>query len=197
MRHIPNILTFVRFILVGVFCVLFSAGRYTAALSVYIFAFATDVLDGGIARRYNWISNLGKLLDPLADKLMTVAALLCILLGKRQPVYAVLFALAAFKELLMLLGGFIMMRRRVVAFADWFGKLATGLYVLGIMLTLLSFSDKGVEPWNIAVLIAATVFSYVALVHYATSQFPRAFRANREDAARADADGGTVEPPRQ
>jgi cardiolipin synthase len=176
MRHIPNILSAIRLVLVGVFMGLFLSQKYVAALCVFVFAFVTDVLDGQLARQYGWITDLGKLLDPLADKLMTVAALICIYIGKHQPVYLIIFILMFIKELLMLIGGLFMVRRKVVAMADWPGKLATGLFAVGIVLTLISFLPASVEPWNLYFLIAATVLSYFALIFYATKQLPRAFQ---------------------
>ena len=67
MRHIPNILSAIRLLLVGVFVGLFLSGRVLGALSIFVFAFFTDVLDGRLARQYGWVSNLGKLLDPLGQ----------------------------------------------------------------------------------------------------------------------------------
>lgn len=171
MHHIPNIISFFRILLVGVFWALFRQQRYVAALAVYVFAFFSDVMDGRLARRYNWISNLGKLLDPLADKLLTVAALVCIFSAKQRPVYLVILLLVAFKELLMVAGGIFLMRRSVIVYADWVGKLATGFFAAGTVLTLVSFFSVGVEPWNIYILIAATALSYAALVHYAVLRF--------------------------
>ena len=75
MRHIPNVLSAIRLILVGVFIFLFARAKYLACLIVFLTAFFTDLLDGYLARRNNWISDLGKVLDPLADKLMVIAAL--------------------------------------------------------------------------------------------------------------------------
>ena len=59
-----------RLILIGVFIALFKNERYLLSFFVYIFAFGTDILDGWLARRNNWITNVGKVLDPLADKLL-------------------------------------------------------------------------------------------------------------------------------
>ena len=111
--------------MVGIFAYLFLEGRPIAALSVFVLAFLTDILDGYLARRNNWISNIGKLLDPFADKLLTVVALVCICIGKRQAAFIWLCALTAAKELLMVFGGMFLLRRRVVVYADWFGKIAT------------------------------------------------------------------------
>ena len=186
MKHIPNILSGFRIILVGVFAWLFcsaklpSPGHYWWALAVYVLAFVTDVLDGFLARTFNWITPVGKLLDPLADKLMSITALIVILIAKAQEqdplmfyVYLALFALIVVKEMLMLVGGLVMLRHRKVAYSDWYGKTATGIFAIGIVLTLLSFPLKGtisIEPWNIAVLAAAVALSYVAMAHYARTQ---------------------------
>ncbi len=193
MRHLPNILSGIRLVLVGVFVMLFRAGSYLPALCVFVFAFFTDVLDGQIARANGWVSNLGKLLDPLADKLMTLAALVCIYLGKMKSIYLVLFLLMALKELLMIIGGLFMVKHRVVAMADWPGKIATGLFAVGVMLSLLSFLSLNVEPYNLYILGLATAMSYFALVFYAATQLPRAFGKESKDATKADENGHRAE----
>ncbi|HWQ06624.1 MAG: CDP-alcohol phosphatidyltransferase family protein [Clostridiaceae bacterium] len=175
MRHLPNILSGLRLVLVGVFVWLFRAGSYLPALCVFVFAFFTDVLDGQIARANGWVTNLGKLLDPLADKLMTLAALVCIYLGKHKPIYFTLFLLMAVKETLMIIGGVFMARRNVVAMADWPGKIATGLFAVGVMLSLLSFLSLQVEPWNLYILGGAVAVSYFAMIFYGATQLPKAF----------------------
>ncbi len=175
MRQLPNILSGLRLLLVGAFVVLFAEGRYLAALSLFIFAFFTDVLDGHLARLHGWVTNLGKLLDPLADKTMTLAALVCIYIGKHRTVYLVLFLMMLVKELLMIVGGLFMAKRNVVATAQWPGKIATGLFAVGVMLSLLSFLPLSVGPWDLALLGAATAMSYFALGYYAVTQLARAF----------------------
>lgn len=193
MRHLPNILSGIRLILVGIFMSLFLAGRYLPALSVFVFAFFTDLLDGQLARANGWVTDLGKLLDPLADKLMTLAALVCIYLGKQKPVYLVLFLLMAVKELLMLIGGFLLAKRKVVVMAYWPGKIATGLFAVGVMLALLSFLSLEVAPWDLVILSTATAMSYFALVFYASMQLPNFFGKQAKPADRSDgrAEGGT------
>ncbi|MCE5189495.1 MAG: CDP-alcohol phosphatidyltransferase family protein [Eubacteriales bacterium] len=181
MRHLPNILSGIRLILVGVFISLFVAGRYLSALSVFVFAFFTDVLDGQLARANGWVTDLGKLLDPLADKLMTLAALVCIYIGKHKPVYLILFLLMAVKELLMMIGGLLLAKKKVVVMAYWPGKIATGLFAVGVMLSLLSFLSLDVEPWDRIVLIAATVTSYFALLFYAARQIPNVLGKRSKD----------------
>ena len=174
MRHIPNILSGIRLLLVGLFAALFGAGKYIPALCVFVFAFVTDVLDGQIARQYGWVSNVGKLLDPLADKLMTVTALICIYLARREKVYLILFLVMVVKELLMLVGGMLMAKRNVVAEADWPGKIATGFFAVGIVLALVSCASVEVCGWDKIFLAGATAMSCFALVYYGVRQFSRA-----------------------
>ena len=171
MKYIPNILSIIRILLVGVFVWLFWQARYVDAIIVYAVAFFTDILDGYLARKFNWVTSVGKLLDPAADKLMVLAALVCIFLSKRhQTFYLVLFVLAFVKEFLMLIGVLMMLKSKVVAHSDWAGKMATGLFVLGIVLTLFSYELSFVEPWNIVLLSIAIALSYYALLHYAKHQ---------------------------
>ena len=111
MKHIPNILSSLRIVLVGVFAWLFLSAfpdhmtRYWWAIGVYVLAFLTDVLDGFLARTFNWITPVGKLLDPFADKLMVVTALVVILIEKGRQgdmfgIYLALVILIAVKEML-------------------------------------------------------------------------------------------------
>ena len=189
MRHIPNILSLLRLVLVGVFVHLFRAGKYVPALCVFIFAFYSDILDGQLARKNGWISDLGKLLDPLADKIMTIAALICIYAGKRQPIYLVLFLLVFIKELLMLIGGLLLAGKRQIAYAQWPGKLATGLFAVGVLLSLVSFISIDVAPWDIVLLCAATALSYYAFFYYAFTQGRSIFQnKGAQDEQRPDAD---------
>ena len=113
MKHVPNILSSIRICLVPVFVLMYfchtgSVKIYAAA--VYAVASFTDFLDGYFARKYSLISNLGKILDPLGDKLMTLAVLACITLDRVIPVWVIVTAVV--KELLMLLGGVIIRKRK-------------------------------------------------------------------------------------
>ena len=184
MRHIPNILSALRILMVGIFVWLFLSGAYLWALAVYALAFFTDVLDGYLARRFHWITAIGKLLDPVADKLMIFAALACIFVGKlNQTSYLIILTLAALQQALMILGGLVMLNKHVVVQADWYGKVATGIFAAGVILSLLSFPFPAFEPWNIGVLAVAFALSYIAMIHYAITQL---FRRKKADAAGMD-----------
>ncbi|MBO6062304.1 MAG: CDP-alcohol phosphatidyltransferase family protein [Clostridia bacterium] len=168
MRHIPNILTCIRIALVFVFIALFIKAHYLACLIVYLSAFITDVFDGFLARRFNWVSDFGKLVDPFADKLMLIAALACLCIAGKFPIYLLVVLLV--KELLMIIGGLIILKKRKAAvYADIWGKVATGLFAASITLTLvnLAFNEFIPRPVLIALYIAAIGISVFSLFHYA------------------------------
>ncbi len=110
--NIPNALSVLRLLLVPVFIFVFFAdfeGAYYAAGAVFLFAALTDILDGYIARKYQCITKLGRLLDPLADKLMKGAASVCLAAAGVIPVWAVVLIFV--KELSMLAGTLLFYRR--------------------------------------------------------------------------------------
>ena len=88
--NVPNLLTMLRMAAVVVFIVLFARGKKNAAMIVFILAAVTDVLDGYIARRFHLITSFGKLMDPLADKLMTLSALVCLTVTGYVPLWLVI-----------------------------------------------------------------------------------------------------------
>lgn len=179
MRHIPNILSCIRVGMVIAFIILFvkqqsiegSNWAYVVCLILYILAFVTDVLDGYLARKFNWISDFGKLVDPFADKFMFISALACLLSTGKMPWFVwVLFAVLLLKELLMIIGGLIILRKRKVSvYADMWGKTATGLFFVAVSLSLvdLAFNDF-IPNWILyALLFAASAISVFSLFHYA------------------------------
>lgn len=168
MRHIPNILSTIRLLLVGVFIYLFTQGEYLACLIVFAAAFFTDLLDGYLARRNNWISDIGKVLDPLADKLMVIAALACFYSAGWLPLWMLLAVLT--KEGLMIIGGIFLFKRKIVVYADWYGKFAAGFFNAGVALTLIKNFWPQLGVLNFIVFCIAILLAVIALLHYARSQ---------------------------
>ncbi len=133
LKHIPNVLSVIRIILVFVFVYLVYASEdLMAAVIVFLVAGVTDVVDGFLARKYNWITNLGKLLDPFADKLMQCTVLVCLCLKNIIPLW---FVIPFFiKEVATLLIGLIVIKRRnVVVVSKWYGKAAVCLFYLTVV----------------------------------------------------------------
>lgn len=172
MKHIPNILSGLRILMVLAFIFFFIRQEFLVCLILYVSAFLTDVLDGFLARKFNWVSDLGKLLDPFADKFMLLSALVCLFFKLKDifPIYVVLVAVVIVKEVLMMIGGLIVLRKKKVSvYADIFGKAATGLFFASVTLTLVDLAFGWIIPeWILVVFyIAAIVTSIVSLFHYA------------------------------
>lgn len=168
MKHIPNILTVIRLILVGVLVYLFTKSQYLWCMIIYLTAFATDVLDGYLARRNNWISNVGKVLDPLADKLMLIALLSCFYYVDEIPLY--LLIIVVLKDVAMIVIGGYLYTRKVVVFADWFGKIATGLFFMAIILTFIHLI-WGVLNIHLYVYWLALATAIASFFHYGIKTF--------------------------
>ncbi len=116
---------------------MFYISAFDAAAMVFFLACFTDVLDGFIARRFNMITDTGKLLDPLADKGMQLTVLISLAFCKRMPALAVIIILL--KEVLMFLGGLFLYRKKIVVAANWYGKAATVLIAACVLAVLLFY----------------------------------------------------------
>ena len=136
--NIPNILSLFRILLIPVAAYFFAVDNFTAALIVFVLACATDVLDGYIARKFNLITDIGTVLDPLADKGMQVTVLISMSLHGIMPWIVAIFFLV--KELTMFLGGVFLYKKSVIISANWYGKLSTVITSLCVCIILL-FKD--------------------------------------------------------
>ena len=165
-KHIPNALTILRMILVVVFAVLSTSKDYIVSLCVLAVAFITDIFDGYLARKFNWVSNLGKLLDPIADKFLTVTALFCIWYAKQKTIYLILFAAILMKELCLIIGAVVKLKNKIVVHSDIYGKVATGFMFAGMIFSLLSLIFPVLDVPGMILLIIGTAVEFVALVHY-------------------------------
>jgi len=157
--------------MVCLFIYLFVKANYLWCLIIYIAAFITDVLDGYLARRFNWITSFGKLVDPFADKFMLLSVLSCLFSIGRLPWYVL--AVIVIKELALIIGGLLILKKRKVAvYADWWGKIATGLFFTTITLTLAKLVpqlhlDIIPDAFLKAVFIIALAISLWSLINYA------------------------------
>ncbi len=134
---IPNLLSLFRILLIPQIVWLYAAAdRGYAALAAVALSAVTDVADGFIARHFHMVSELGKVLDPIADKLTQAALLIC--LAFRYPVLYWVFALFALKEILQgLLGLAVVKATGKMQFARWYGKLSTVVFYSTMFLLLL------------------------------------------------------------
>ncbi len=140
---IPNWLSFIRIALIPVFAVLFVQGHQLVAVIVMICAALTDLFDGKIARKFNQVSNLGKILDPIADKLSQMAIVIVLLYTYWENPIKYRFFFFIVKEVLMLLGGALLLSKgmRPTAAEIW-GKVATNVFYIA-MIIILAFGENG------------------------------------------------------
>lgn len=145
---VPNFMSLVRILLIPVFAVLYIKGYIWWALLVLAISGISDFLDGKIARKFNQVSNLGKMLDPIADKL-TVFALAIVLFFKfksaqsaAMQAFAWVFLLFIAKEIIMLLGGLVIISKGArPAPAAIYGKVATFAFYL-VMILIIGFGPE-------------------------------------------------------
>lgn len=170
-QHLPNILTLLRIAATCLFAVFFTRGRFNACIAAFAFSALSDVLDGFIARRFNLVSDLGKLLDPLADKISLIVISICFCRAGWIPGY--MLAAIAVKEGCMLLGAILMLRSNVVAQADRFGKAASTIFNISIAAALLRQYTPFAFLGNLHLYLfgLSILCSFTALVHYARTQF--------------------------
>ena len=137
---IPNILSFTRLLMIPWFMWMYLAKNDSVGTAlILLLSGFTDTIDGVIARRFNMVSNLGKALDPVADKLTQIAMMAC-LVWRFPHMWQVLGALCV-KELFMLFSSLMAIRRtEVVLPADWHGKMTTTT-LYAVMIAHLLFSE--------------------------------------------------------
>ena len=175
---IPNLLSLLRLALVPMFAVVFFQpwpDAHTWAALIYLIAFLTDIADGWIARRFNQITKLGRILDPLADKLMTFTVIVCITADHIIPLWAVVVFFC--KELTMAIGGCLMYQRLGdVIPSNWLGKASTGVFFL-VCAALVLFPAIP-RPWATGLITFSLALTLAALASY-ICQYWRAIHARK------------------
>ena len=164
--NVPNALTILRMIMIPLMVYVFQNFGAAPALIVYAAASLTDVLDGYIARKYNQMTDFGKLMDPLADKLMVVAMLLMLSLKQYIPIWVLV--VVVLKELAMVAGAALLLSgRKVVVMANKLGKAATAAFFVSIVLVCLGDLYLPLRQIGTALIYVAVAVSLVAMASYA------------------------------
>ena len=133
-KHIPNILTIFRFILIPFIVLNLANDKYLAAFVIFTVSGLTDILDGFIARKFNFITNFGKLIDPLADKCTQIITLATLALKNIIPMWIIIIVIL--KEFIMVAGASFLYGKELVVSSKWYGKLATVLFYIAIVCSL-------------------------------------------------------------
>lgn len=160
--NVPNFLTLLRFLMIGVMVWFFLEDHPIYAMIVYVTAVFTDFLDGLIARKFNLVTNLGKLIDPLADKLLQIAAVFCMYWIGYLPLVAVILVVLC--EVLMVYGAsFLFLRRHTIIGANLFGKIASTL-LYGAILSV--FLHEYTAPYDVYAMFFSIALLYSSLAQY-------------------------------
>ncbi len=180
--NLPNVLTLIRLLLVPVYIVLFANGLKYEALLCFLLASLTDLLDGRIARRFHLITDFGKLMDPFADKVMVLTAMFSMAIGAEGiapviPWTAVVILLL--KELVMIVGGLLMLKHGIVVYSSLIGKVAHCVFIFSLIASY--FHDWFLEAcvgWpltpDLILLWLAVCLTLCALVFYVTDSIRKA-----------------------
>ena len=192
---VPNWLSFFRIAMIPVFSVLFIKEMYIPAFIVMIVAALTDLFDGKIARKYNMVSNLGKILDPVADKLSQMAIVIILIVKFwNDAIKYVLFLFIA-KELIMIIAGLLLLSKGMrPGAAEIWGKIATTVFYI-FMIAIIAIGGEssalaGVEAFRPIILsrtvvdvmiVIAAIMTFVSLFSYVPGFFKQ-LRENKEKA---------------
>ena len=164
---IPNALTLLRIMLIIPMAKYILAERYGEASVFLGISALSDMLDGMAARNLGQVTQLGKILDPIADKLTLIAIVLCInrVYPYIYPFVAVMFA----KEMIMLAGGAILLKKKIrPPAAKWFGKAATAVFYVSVILLVALRAVWGINiSWLSTSLFGLSAgFMMFALMNY-------------------------------
>lgn len=158
---VPNILTYLRILLIAPFVYFFLQKNYIVAAVLIGISGLTDCFDGFLARSLNQVTSLGKILDPIADKVTLISVAVCMLIYMPNilPIMLVLVA----KEFMMFLGGFILLLKRITPPpANIFGKIATVVFYFVICLIIFLKAAYNIEI--VELIIAGTVFVAIVML---------------------------------
>lgn len=172
--NLPNKLTILRTILIPFFLIFiytdfWGKGNAYIAVAIFIIASFTDLLDGKIARKYNLVTNFGKFMDPLADKLLVCSALIALVdLGKLEGWIVIVIIAREF-----IISGFRLVAsdNGVVIAASYWGKFKTTFQMIMIILLVLDLPFKYMNIINMAVVYIALALTVISLIDYIAKNY--------------------------
>ncbi len=167
--NLPNKLTMSRLILVPVFIAVMLMGYYLPALAIFCVAAITDFFDGYLARKHNLVSSFGKIMDPLADKLLVFSALVCFIQMDVVSVWAPIIIIA--REFFVTSMRVVAVSKGKVIAASWWGKIKTNVQLFALIGAMLLLGLGNIVPYEkeiaaILIWISAlfTIASWIAYI---------------------------------
>ena len=166
-----NKITMLRIVLIPVFLVLAYSDKMMAALAVYVIACLSDFADGYIARHFNQISNFGKFMDPLADKMLVLAAMCFFVENGQMAGWAV--AVVLFREFAVSGMRLLAVEQGQVIAAAWSGKIKTAATMVCLILMML-MNNNVLNIVSTVIIVATTVYSGVEYFYVNRAVFKEA-----------------------
>ena len=164
LRYIPNILTVLRFFLIPFILLFLVNDEFILAIIFLTISGITDILDGTIARKFNFITNFGKLIDPLADKITQLSILWMLVSKNIIPLWILVIVLL--KEATMVAGASFLYGKELVVSSKWYGKASTVLFYLAIVLSMI-FRDLQIQTSiDLIIYYIAVTMTIFSLVMY-------------------------------
>ena len=165
--NIPNMLSFIRIIIIIPFVLYFLNDDYLFAALMLVLSGVSDMFDGIIARKLNQITKLGKILDPVADKLTLTAVIIC--MGVKFPEIVPLVVILILKDISMLVAGSFLLKKGIEpASAKWYGKLSTVVFYVSVIIIVALKAIWGINNpvISISLLSVTAAFMLFALFKY-------------------------------
>ena len=162
--NIPNTLTIIRMILIIPFVILLLNGADIPAVVIFIVASFTDMLDGKIARKYNLVTNFGKFMDPLADKLLVCSALICLVEMERLAAWIVIIIIA--RE--FIISGFRLVAsdNGIVIAASYWGKFKTVFQMIMVVVLMLNIQNSVFRMLGTILVWISLALTLISLADY-------------------------------
>ncbi len=152
-KDIPNIISIIRILLVAPVILMLYQGHYITALILFLVAGVSDALDGYLAKRYGWTSQLGSMLDPLADKLLLVCSYGMLAWLGNIPVWLVVTIIA--RDIIILAGsfGYYLLYGRYEVHPSWISKLNTFAQIIMVLFVVASLGLINVDTIYVSILV--------------------------------------------
>lgn len=185
---IPNLLSLFRLVLIPVYVVLYLRAEtpedYFLAAGILAVSCLTDLIDGKIARYFNMVSRIGKVLDPLADKATQFTLILCLTIQRKNPLLLLLTGLFVVKELFQLIAGFLILRQgKMLKGALFAGKICTTVLFISLIVMVLvpTISDKVLYAIaGVDILFVLYAFASYIRVYFTPSKMIESIHDNAE-----------------
>ena len=178
LKYIPNILTVFRVVITPVFIILFLSPNFLnklISLLLFFIGSITDYLDGYIARKYNYITDFGKLIDPLADKIFVVSAFVLLHLLYPESIKLWMIIAIILRDVFVTLYRYVLMKNNIILKTSYFAKRKTLLQIIIIHILLIyhafynDIAFSSLNNFNFAIYILMTVCTVLTIltgIHY-------------------------------